>query len=71
MTGSTLTPMFKYYPFNIFTAQKTIISFSKCSEKMIFPKKIALEYDLSCTIEKDDVSFPRKYDIILWAENER
>ena len=28
-------------------------------------KKLALEYDLSCIIRKDDISFPRKYDIIL------
>ena len=28
-------------------------------------KKIALEYDLSCIIRKDDISFPRKYDLIL------
>ena len=29
--------------------------FSKCSEKMV--SKIALEYDLSCIISKDDISF--------------
>ena len=35
-------------------------------------KKIALEYDLSCcNIKKDDISFSRKYDLILSAENER
>ena len=28
-------------------------------------KQIALEYDLSCIIRKDNISFPRKYDIIL------
>ena len=28
-------------------------------------KKIALEYDLSCIIRKDDVSFSQKYDLIL------
>ena len=28
-------------------------------------KKIALEYDLSCIISKDDISFSRKYDLIL------
>ena len=36
--------------------------FFKCPEKMVFPKIIALEYDLSCIIWKD-VFFPRKYDI--------
>ena len=39
--------------------------FFKFSEKMVFPKKIALEYDLSCIIWKDDISFSRKYDLIL------
>ena len=29
---------------------------------MVFPKKIAAEYDLSSTIRKDDISFSRKYD---------
>ena len=43
---------------------KNHISLSKYSEKMIFPKKIALECDLSSIIRKDDISFPRKYDII-------
>ena len=31
--------------------------FFKCSEKMFFPEKIALEYDLSCIIWKDDIFF--------------
>ena len=40
--------------------------FFKCSEKMVFPKKIALEHDLSsCIIWKDDISFSRKYNPIL------
>ena len=30
-----------------------------------FFKQIALEYDLSCVIRKDDIYFPRKYDLIL------
>ena len=30
---------------------------------MAFPKKIALEFDLSCIIGKDDISFSRKYDL--------
>ena len=34
-------------------------------------KKIALEYDLSCIIGKDDISFSRKYDLTRWTENER
>ena len=33
--------------------------------------KIALEYDLSCIIKKYDVSFSRKYDLILQIANER
>ena len=28
-------------------------------------KKIAREHDLSCIMRKDDISLPRKYDIIL------
>ena len=35
--------------------------FFKCPEKMVFPKKIALEYDLSCIIWKDSIFFPGKY----------
>ena len=34
-------------------------------------KKISLEYDLSCIIGKDDISFSRKYDLTRWTENER
>ena len=45
------------------TVRKTIFSFSRRPEKMVFPKKIALEYDLSCIIGKDDISFSRKYDL--------
>ena len=45
--------------------------FFKYSEKMVFPKKNRLEYDLSCIIWKDDIPFCRKYDLILWTENER
>ena len=40
--------------------------FFKCSEKTVFPKIVALEYDLCCCIMwKDDISFSRKYDLIL------
>ena len=28
-------------------------------------QKAALEYDLCCIIRKDDISFSRKYDLIL------
>ena len=34
-------------------------------------QKIALEYGLSCTIGKDDITFSRKYDLTPWTENER
>ena len=34
-------------------------------------QKIALEYGLSWTIGKDDITFSRKYDLTPWAENER
>ena len=34
-------------------------------------KKITLEYNLSCIIRKDDVSFSQKYDLILYTQKER
>ena len=34
-------------------------------------KKIVREYDLSYIMRKDGMSFSRKYDFFLWAENER
>ena len=37
--------------------------FFKCSENIVFPKKIAPEYDLSCTTRKNGISISRKYDI--------
>ena len=37
--------------------------FFKCSKKVVFPKNIALEYDLSCIFRKNGISFSRKYDI--------
>ena len=51
--------------FDLLTLDEKTFSFSKYSEKMIFPKKIALEYDFSCIIRKNDISFPQKDDIIL------
>ena len=45
------------------TVRKTKISFSRRPEKMVFPKKTALEYDLSFITGKDDTSFSRKYDL--------
>ena len=47
------------------------IFFFQTSWKDGLPKKIALEYDLSCIIGKDHVSFSQKYDLIPWTENER
>ena len=32
-------------------------TFFKCSEKMVFPKKIVLEHDISCVIWKDGIFF--------------
>ena len=52
------------------TARKTIF-FPRRPEKMVFPKKMPLEYDLSGIIEKDDISFFRKYDLTPYMENER
>ena len=63
------------------TFQTHQISNIHCTENHIFffqtswkdglSKKIALEYDLSCIIGKDDISFSRKYDLTRWTENER
>ena len=36
--------------------------FCKCSEKMVFPEKIALEYHLPCIIRKDD-----NFSMNLWT----
>ena len=35
--------------------------FFKYSEKIVLPKKFAREYDLSCIIWKDGISFSQKY----------
>ena len=37
--------------------------FFKYSENIVFPNKLAPEYDRSCTTRKNDMSFSRKYDI--------
>ena len=47
----------------VYTAQKTIFSFSRRPEEMIFSKKIALKFDLSCIIGNDYFSFSRGYDL--------
>ena len=47
------------------------IFFFQASWKDGLSKKIALEYDLSCIIRKDDISFSRKYDLTRYSENER
>ena len=52
------------------TARKTIFSFSRRPEKIVFPKKMTQEYDLSCIIGKDDISFSRKCDFTPCTENE-
>ena len=50
---------------------KNHIFFLRTSWKDGLSKKIAVEYDLSCIIEKDDISFSRKYDLTRCTENER
>ena len=45
--------------------------FFKCLEKIVFPKKIALEYDLSCVIWKDSIFSPENMIFLLWKENAR
>ena len=47
------------------TARKTIFFFFRMFRKDGLSKKIALEYDLSCIIRKDCISFSRKYDLIF------
>ena len=37
--------------------------FFRCSEKMVFSKRVVLGHDLSCIIGKDDISFSQKYDL--------
>ena len=54
---------FLYFP-SLMTPHKKPF-FPKCSEKMTFPKKIALKYNLSCIIRKDDIYFSPKYDLIV------
>ena len=44
------------------------IFFFQTSWKDGLSKKIALEFDLSCIIRKDDVSFSRKYDLTPWRK---
>ena len=44
--------------------------FFKCPKKMVFPKKFALEYNLSCIIWKDGI-FSGKYDIFSLDGNRK
>ena len=44
------------------------IFFFQTSWKDGLSKKIALEFDLSCIIRKDDISFSRKYDLTPWQK---
>ena len=45
--------------------------FFKCFEKMLFSKRIAPGYDLSCTIWKGGVFFPENLVFFPWMENKR
>ena len=59
--------------FNLTKFCPTICIYCHCTENHIFffriswkdgpSKKIVPEYDLSCIIRKDDISFSRKYDL--------
>ena len=42
----------------------------KCSEKMVFSKRIAPGHDLSCTTWKGGIFFPENMVFFLWTENE-
>ena len=44
---------------------KDHIFFSQMLWKDSLSKKITLEYNLSCIVTKDGISFSRKYDVIL------
>ena len=55
----------------VWDCTKNHIFFFQMFWKDCLSKKVALEYDISWIIRKDDISFPRKYDLIVWAENER
>ena len=67
--------------FLLFLLSYNVILLLHCKKNHIFffqmfwkdglSKKIALEYDLSCIIRKDDISFSRKYDLILLNQEER
>ena len=46
------------------------IFFFQTSWKDSLSKKIALEYDLSCIIGKDDIPFYRKYDLTILPQTE-
>ena len=43
----------------------------KCSKKMVFSKRIATGYDLSCTIWKGGIFFLENMVFFPWMENER
>ena len=45
--------------------------FFKCPKKMVFPIKIALEYDLSCITWKDGIFFLKIWYFFFGSENER
>ena len=45
--------------------------FFKHSKKMVFSKRAALGYDLSCIIWKDGIFFPENMIFFPWAERER
>ena len=50
------------------TAQKTIFSFSRRPKKMVFPKNITLEFDLSFVIGKDNIYFSENIILLLILE---
>ena len=60
-----LEELVTYFKFrNIcFHCTENHIFFCQTSWKDGLSKNIALEYDLSCIIRKDDISFSRKYDL--------
>ena len=52
------------------TVQKTIFSFSKCSEKMVFPKKLPWNMIFLVLSRKMIFLYYWKCDLILYTENE-
>ena len=68
--GSSLIYSKNHYILSVWVCLKYLAvdqRYQHCTENHILkdslPRKITLEYDPSCIIKKDDISFSRKYDL--------